>query len=297
MKGIKAGFAAILSFFLVWGLCACGSQDASSSNYRVVAPLKEPQYVEALSMGFEYADPIHNWSDFVFKGSIDKVSEIEITWPQADKYAASKTAYYWLTSCDVTIENILYGEAPVVNDKIKVVFLQSSRSLIRGSMELKEGMEYYFLTHFFTEKEKSINNDMLKFYRFGDVEGGTRWMLMPVKDGMVTFNGDWPFTGSKQVRTTEESIDSYGGITATIDENSFLEQFILMLKAAKGTFVPIETTFTPTEPDITTMEPIATFEEPTTTPTEPIVTQTEPTATPIEPTLTPVEPTDLPEAT
>jgi hypothetical protein len=238
VKGIKAGFVAVISILLIVGLCACGAQDPTSSSYRVVAPLKEPQYGFSLQLGYDQFKPLNNWGDFIFKGKIDKVSEIEISRQKKLPSGEDHTFYNWVTSCEVTIENVFYGEVPGVKEKIKVVFLQSSRQLLRDSMELKEGQEYYFLTRIITEKEKARTNDVLKIYRFGSVQGANSLCLLPVKDGIVTFRRGWPFTGSKQAQVIIGQENTFEALTDTIDEESFLPQFIALIQAAKGTSTP-----------------------------------------------------------
>ncbi len=83
-------------------------QAAPSDDYQITTPLKDPRY-SACNMvgGFELTDTLNACGDFIFKGRIDKISEINITWKQVNKQD-SYTVDHWLTSCDVTIENILY---------------------------------------------------------------------------------------------------------------------------------------------------------------------------------------------
>jgi hypothetical protein len=262
-KGLRAIFAAIISFLLVWWLCACDTsgQGYSSRIVHITGPLKEPDYAMATMGGFSDTDPLNTSGDFIFKGRIDKISEVNITWEQVNKKGRSFTSNEWLTSCDVTIENVLYGEVWGIKDKIKVEFDLSTRGgLIEADFELKEGQEYYFLTRIFTEKEKTKENDPIKRYQFGDVQGGTNFDLFPINDGVVAFYRGWPFEGDKLAVITDDNGDKFEGVTGTIDEKSFLEQLLAMIQTAKSTLVPetttpVEITITPTEQDATPTEP------------------------------------------
>jgi hypothetical protein len=200
--------------------------------------LKEPQYAEGLRGPLELPDDIQKHTDFVFKGRIEKISEIEVSWQTVTSLGDNIVQNDWLTSCDVTIENILNGEAPDAKEMIKVVFMHSSRSQWKDNAELIEGQEYYFITGFYTEEYRANTRDRIKPYRFGDVKCGSRFFLMPVNDGIVTFNRQWPFTGSKQVEVTAEKEYSFESVAATIDEKSFVEQLLAMIQAAKATPAP-----------------------------------------------------------
>jgi hypothetical protein len=237
MKTMKA-LSLVMALLLIVGcVCACGSsgQGFSSRVVQITTPLKEPLYAEATIGNYDSVDPLHKHSEFIFKGRIDKVKEVQISWQTTSK---SNIVHDWRSSCEVTIENVIYGEVPGIKDKIKVVFIASSRMALRDTFDLTEGQEYYFLTHIYTEAEKNRATDPIKTYQFGDVGGSNIFHLLPVSDGIVSFRTGWPFVGAQHPVVTEENFDTLGGMTATIDEKSFLKQFMAMIQDAKSTFVP-----------------------------------------------------------
>jgi hypothetical protein len=243
MKGIKAGFAAMLSILLVGGSCACGVQNPYNRTVTITTPLKEQQYMGAMIADYDAVNPIQGFGDFIFKGRIDKISEINVSYESITARGNKHINDNWRSSCDVTIENSIYGEALGIKEKIKVVFFESSRSVERTAFKLTEGQEYYFLTHVYNEQDKSYKNDLVKEYQLGDVKGSSLFCLFPVNDGIVSFRIGWPFEGAKQPVVTEENFDTVAGVSCTIDEKSFLEQFQAMIQVAKanGTSV-LETT-------------------------------------------------------
>jgi len=241
MKGIKAGFAAMLSILLVWGLCACSSQDPSHRKVEILTPLKEPHYVSASLDSFSLSSVFGKKYDFIFKGRIDKVSDVLVSFESVDSLNEKETVDEWFSSCDVTIDTIFFGEIPGIKNKIKVVFGGSSRGTIENSVKLIEGEEYYFITHVFTEADKAYEY-LVREYEFGDVRGSNIYNLLPVNDGVVSFRNVWPFSGSKQVDSSNVSSNSFEVVAATIDEKSFLTQFIAMIQTAKATSAPQPTT-------------------------------------------------------
>jgi hypothetical protein len=232
MKGIKEGFAAILSFLLVWGLCACGASDLRHRRVVILPPLEKPIYMEASLVTFDDANPLKK-SSFIFKGRVDKVSDVNVKFDFTNKDKTAEHLQIWCSYCNVTIENILYGEIPGITDKIRVAFGTSSRTALEAAPELKEGQEYYFTTRTFSEEEKA-DNGIQRLYDFGDVIGSTIYELLPVQDGIVYFNLGWPFIGATRLKVTKDNIDALSGATASLDEKSFLEQFVPMIQAAKA---------------------------------------------------------------
>lgn len=243
MKLMKALSLVMALLLMVDGLCSCGTsgQGYSSRTVQITTPLKAPIYGEAIIGNYDSVDPLHKRGDFIFKGRIDKIEEVDVSWQAVTSIKTIETAHQWLSSCEVTIENVLYGEVPGVKDKIKVAFISSSRMSVRDVFELKEGQEYYFLTRIFTKEERTQNGDPVKMYQFGDVQGSNIFSLMPVYNGIVSFREGWPFEGAKHPVVTNDNFDTLEGTTATIDEESFLQQFTAMIQAAKGSPAP-ETT-------------------------------------------------------
>jgi hypothetical protein len=233
MKGIKAGLTAILSMLLVWGLCAC-----DSSYVTINSPLQEPHIIEGILLSYDKSDPLHDNSEFIFKGRIDRISEICFNYQHIGSDNKSIAVESWRSICEVSIENVLFGAVQDVKDKIKVVFQASSRRKIQTTFDLIEGQEYYFLTHIYTETDKARISKDVKEYEYGSVLGGNTYHLLPVSDGIVTFREGWPFVGAKHPVVTNDNWDTLEGVACTIDEKSFLEQFIPMIQAAKSTTVP-----------------------------------------------------------
>jgi hypothetical protein len=184
-------------------------------------------------------------------------------------------------SLQCKIENILYGKNPGIDDTVKVVSWQSTRSLASNEFRLLEGQEYYFITHIYTKEEK-VGTGPIREYEYGDVMAGTFYNLFPVNDGVVSFLG-WTFKGENKT-----------GEIATIDEESFLKQFMVMMNDAKSkleseTAAPAETTALPSEPAAT---PIATD-----TPEASETASVNSTGTPEVTETAFIEPTGAPEAT
>jgi hypothetical protein len=233
MKGFKVAFAAILSFLLVWGLCACGSPDPYKRTVKITTPLSQPIYGDASVAPFSVANPLNNLKKmdvFIFKGRIEKIEEIDINY-NIGTVNDIHMVDQWLSISYVKIENILFGEIPGISDTIKVVSGQSTRSLISEEIRLLEGQEYYFITYVFNKKEPiDIENDPIRIVEFGDTMAGRIYELFPINDGVVSFQG-WTFTGAKSTAYGRGSIT--GGIY-TIDEESFLKQFMAMIQDAKS---------------------------------------------------------------
>ncbi len=219
----------LLALFLMLALAACSEPlyGAASRKVRYAAPLPKPIPSYAEIARFDETNPLDGWADFIFKGKIEKITEANISRREKASGGGDMTIDTWLSVCDVSIGNVLYGEAPDGKENLKVVFFQSSRGVDPDEFRLLEGREYYFITHLFNEADRLKANDPVRVYELGDAQGGTFYNLFPVVDGEVSFMG-WPFEGAEVV---SQSIYT---VTSKIDEKSFLKQFTKMIDEVKG---------------------------------------------------------------
>ena len=237
-------FVLLLAGF--FSACSSSSQDPLLRTVKISPPLKEPNYGSASLAPFNEEKLFQNLSnEFIFKGRIEKVDEVQISYNIGTKEDIHMVDQ-WLSVCYVKIESILYGDIPGIKDSIKVVSGQSTRLLAEDEFRLLEGQEYYFITFILSHNENvNIENDPLRIPEFGDVMAGTFSDLFPINDGMVSYR-DWKFEGGKRSAVSSELIRD-AEITASIDEEAFLSQFSnkiqeAMSRQAQDETAPLETT-------------------------------------------------------
>jgi hypothetical protein len=232
---MRRGSFVAMTMLVLALLAACGGQSGSSRIIEKSAPLEKPISFPGEIASFQNTAPLGAWTNYIFKGKINRVTEIKVALGEDTDAEKSGAAGYWLSVCDVEVETILFGEIPGIDagDKIKVVFLSSTRRLIRTEIRLTENQEYYFLTCILLKNTHPSTVNDLDLPRFANVQGGTIYHLMPVNNDVVTFREDWPFEGAKRPDTAENK-ETLKNVIATIDEQSFLEQFTAMIEDAKG---------------------------------------------------------------
>lgn len=220
MKRILALFLPLLC--LMVALSACSVTPSSPQTYETSAPLAEPTYGYAEVATFDLKEALGPKQDFIFKGTVNKVWEVNVNRTAGEKIEQ------WNTVCDVAVKDVLYGSAPDGRLSIRVVFGQTTRSLDKTEFQLIQGKDYYFITHVFNDADRARKN-AVPLYELGDALGGTFYNLFPVENGVVSYLG-WGFTGER----LETGLFAHLGAPMAINEKAFLEKFTAMIRAAKG---------------------------------------------------------------
>jgi hypothetical protein len=82
------------------GACAAQTKDPYSRTVKVTTPLSEPIYGGASIEPFSEAKPFKKMNDFIFKGKIEKIQEVDINYnvgTTEDIYMVDQ----WFSVCNV----------------------------------------------------------------------------------------------------------------------------------------------------------------------------------------------------
>jgi hypothetical protein len=143
-----------------------------------VEPLSEPILASASRIAYDEAH-MFSYCNFIFKGRIEKITEIEFT--AYNDFQGHYPIYY--TIYDVTPIEIIAGELQEPKSKVRVSSGNSSRLCLTPYFEMVVGQEYYLGTRMFDDE--MIANNTSGSHKYADVRSYGYRGIFPVSSGVA----------------------------------------------------------------------------------------------------------------
>ena len=209
-------------------LCSSGM---AGRVVRVVEPLAEPMRQTICLAPFDIQTALGPDNDFIFRGTVQSIQEVEITWRNADGQRADP---HFLSVCTIVVSDVFCGSTKGPGDTVVLVADQSSRGLPEDAYTLEEGAEYTLITHTYDETDRAQSQQdgdrPLREYTLGDVRLLSSVSgLMAIRGDTVFYRSGWPIDGAA-VPAAEGADVAY----SSCDASSFDRQFRALIAQYKG---------------------------------------------------------------
>ena len=179
-------------------------------------------------------------ADYVFRGTVVDFKEYEVRWTDEK---GRNWGPFSNAVLEVRVDTEYYGNSPGKGYTVKVYYPYSLSMVMDGSVLIKEGGEYIFITQAF-DKEFQANKspeDRFEQYKRADVYiSDAYYRVLPVEDEIVLMYGDY-FIADKKIMSQADSADlvktdklvyeeSGTSTFVALEENVFEKAFVDLFK-------------------------------------------------------------------